>query len=105
MGFDTCSNCQRNSAELGVKMKVCGRCKTVVFCSKECQLEGWKRHHKIDCKVFADSRSEVDRLKEEYTRRTGDKIEKEDDPTYQMKDFRQWATEVRCTYVSTAALR
>lgn len=28
---------------------LCSKCKTVKYCSKECQLRGWKEGHKIRC--------------------------------------------------------
>ena len=32
------------------KLKVCARCKSFHYCSKECQTKHWRAGHKVDCK-------------------------------------------------------
>eukprot|EP00536_Pseudo-nitzschia_multiseries_P006578 jgi/Psemu1/15633/gm1.15633_g len=41
-----CNYCRRTGERLGVKMKCCGRCKNVNYCSRECQRKDWKTHKK-----------------------------------------------------------
>ena len=48
-----CSNCGTAAAEgsSGVTLKPCSRCKAVVYCGKECQMQHWKAGgHKAGCK-------------------------------------------------------
>ena len=42
----TCVNCSEVSE---CKMRKCGRCRSVRYCSIECQIEGWKKGHKDVC--------------------------------------------------------
>jgi hypothetical protein len=41
-----CAQC----GELFPKLKLCTRCRSVSYCSKQCQLEHWRAGHKLDCK-------------------------------------------------------
>ena len=43
-----CSVCCKS----GVKLKLCGRCKLVEYCSKACQLSDWKLSHKRLCPLM-----------------------------------------------------
>ena len=46
-------------AERGVnKIKMCANCQCVYYCSKSCQLEGWKQHETV-CNAI--SQLKVDR--------------------------------------------
>ena len=45
----TCYNCLKEEAFEGEFSK-CGRCRVVVYCSKECQIENWEKEHKKECK-------------------------------------------------------
>lgn len=47
-----CEMCQKDTSKS--KLQLCSRCKSVEFCSKECQRAAWK-HHKIVCKAIGDS--------------------------------------------------
>lgn len=40
----TCDYCKKTST---AKLSVCGRCKKISYCSKECQRAAWKAHKKI----------------------------------------------------------
>ena len=42
--MDTCARCRRQD-----QLKLCSRCRTVKYCSKECQISGWKAH-KAKCR-------------------------------------------------------
>lgn len=41
-----CNYCHKCEDE--EKLKRCSRCKKILYCSKECQKEDWKKH-KIEC--------------------------------------------------------
>ncbi|TFY60694.1 hypothetical protein EVG20_g7329 [Dentipellis fragilis] len=42
-----CDNCQRPSQKDALKK--CSRCHIVFYCTKECQVAGWKNGHKMAC--------------------------------------------------------
>jgi len=42
----TCKVCSKT----GKKLKKCGRCKEVYYCSRDCQVEDWEAGHKNTCK-------------------------------------------------------
>jgi len=43
----TCGNCQTNLGNIeGMR---CTGCKTVIYCSKECQVSHWKSGHRAEC--------------------------------------------------------
>ena len=47
-----CKTCGKLNAELSEeekKLKTCSKCKTVAYCSKECQKKDWEGHKK-DCR-------------------------------------------------------
>ncbi|KAF2808553.1 SET domain-containing protein [Mytilinidion resinicola] len=61
---DTCANCFKWTAESSIGsrpnvepngVKACTGCRTVGYCSKECQKAGWKRHHKYECEIMAST--------------------------------------------------
>jgi len=41
--------CKGGATSSNVKKNACSRCKSVWYCSKECQVENWKDGHKFDC--------------------------------------------------------
>mmetsp|Transcript_32416 Transcript_32416/g.36812 ORF Transcript_32416/g.36812 Transcript_32416/m.36812 type:complete len:472 (+) Transcript_32416:218-1633(+) len=45
----------REDAE-GVTKRFCSQCKAVWYCSRACQIEDWKRTHKIRCKLAVDTK-------------------------------------------------
>ena len=59
---DTCSNCFQWTAPVfqckvidvakPPKLKTCTGCKTLRYCSKQCQTESWNREHKHTCKLL-----------------------------------------------------
>lgn len=51
-----CSKCgKQESGEL--QMKQCAKCKSVQYCSSECQIADWKSGHREECKEFCSNRS------------------------------------------------
>jgi hypothetical protein len=48
---EMCTNCYRLESGLGEgkKLMICGWCKQVNYCSRECQTEHWKKFHKKEC--------------------------------------------------------
>ena len=46
-----CSNCQSKT------FSVCGGCRMVPYCSKECQKEHWKSNHKARCVLFSSEKN------------------------------------------------
>jgi len=44
-----CSNLLCKTVPLPEKLSLCGRCRQVQYCSKECQTQDWKKTHKQDC--------------------------------------------------------
>ena len=46
-----CTQCTKAAPNNG-KLQVCGRCKTVQYCSKDCQKANWKEHKAV-CKYIA----------------------------------------------------
>jgi TPR repeat protein len=48
---NTCANCGVAEAAGGRALRPCSRCKAVVYCGKECQMQHWKAGgHKAVCK-------------------------------------------------------
>jgi hypothetical protein len=58
-----CKGCGNAKEELpeGQILKLCGRCKDVSYCGKECQAGDWKKHKK-DCKT-PEKRAEEERAR------------------------------------------
>ena len=44
-----CAKCEEKEPE-GTKFNICGKCKCVFYCSKECQTEHWHAIHRASCK-------------------------------------------------------
>ena len=42
-----CEHCSYSEAQIGHKLKKCGRCKRAVYCSRRCQEEAWKTHKQL----------------------------------------------------------
>jgi hypothetical protein len=49
---EMCTNCFRleSGLEEGKKLMICGWCKQVNYCSRECQMEHWKKFHRKECR-------------------------------------------------------
>jgi hypothetical protein len=46
-GMDECRVCGRDKARNGTSgLLICGRCRRIKYCSRECQREDWKEHKK-----------------------------------------------------------
>ena len=43
---DSCSTCGIPQSELKIPLKHCAKCKTQLYCSRECQKDDWKFHKK-----------------------------------------------------------
>ena len=64
-----CQNCQLQVTSTDLPM-TCSRCKSAVYCSKQCQEADWKRHRKA-CKGLAQERSmiqDIRKMNKEYMR-------------------------------------
>lgn len=46
----TCYNCKRIEGN-GERFMMCSRCKSVIYCTKECQIAHWRSGHKKICRV------------------------------------------------------
>ena len=46
--MDTCDAC----GEGGVPLKCCAKCRDAWYCSKKCQREAWKDHHRAECEGY-----------------------------------------------------
>jgi hypothetical protein len=49
MRKESCEHCGKHSRELGYELLQCTRCLAAYYCSKECQVAGWKKKHKREC--------------------------------------------------------
>ncbi|KAK5731415.1 hypothetical protein LTR15_001355 [Elasticomyces elasticus] len=47
---DECGKCGQSEKNNGTKLLVCGKCKAMQYCSKECQRGHWQAHKRY-CKV------------------------------------------------------
>ena len=50
--MDGCTSCGRKETADGQPLLKCTKCRTQLYCSRECQLSDWKRHKKEDCKTI-----------------------------------------------------
>lgn len=51
--FRVCASCARPESE-NLKLLKCGRCYSVVYCSRECQRVGFSTHRESCARLFAD---------------------------------------------------
>ncbi|CAM9109482.1 unnamed protein product [Scytosiphon promiscuus] len=51
--------CGRRQGDVKEGFKRCGRCRTTVYCSKECQVEHWKAGHKQMCNRTLSQRAGI----------------------------------------------
>ena len=52
-----CANCAKTNSDSGVELKICAKCHTTRYCSKECQKNGWKAHQKLCARIAISSAS------------------------------------------------
>ena len=64
-----CANACGKMAKKGEGLKACNRCRSVWYCSRECQTQHWKQGHKSDCVKFGSSGI----LKKEDEKKKGEK--------------------------------
>ena len=65
MAARLCDCCGRQSADV----KVCAKCKVRAYCSKDCQVQDWKKRHKKECpQLQAGMKPAIDPEAEERTR-------------------------------------
>ncbi|GFH55173.1 hypothetical protein CTEN210_11649 [Chaetoceros tenuissimus] len=60
MASQTCAKC--NIVDLERPLLVCAKCKSVGYCSKECQVTDWKKH-KVECDNINDMNAPVNMTK------------------------------------------
>jgi hypothetical protein len=53
--LELCSHCLASKPKEGKKLSVCGKCKDVKYCSRDCQVAHWKAGHKDVCATAASS--------------------------------------------------
>ena len=41
-----------STESVGAGLKICGRCRQVAYCSRNCQKAAWKRGHKKECEAL-----------------------------------------------------
>lgn len=51
-----CANCAQPNSDSGIKLKLCAKCHTTHYCSRECQKNDWKVHKRV-CASMANSAS------------------------------------------------
>ena len=52
-----CANCTKVQPT-DIKFLVCGKCKNIHYCSKECQVYNWKLH-KVVCAIKTEARTQI----------------------------------------------
>ena len=60
----TCTRCGKMSFTVVEKIKRCNDCRTVRYCSRECQVAHWPEH-KLECKKLAAARKKKEEEEEE----------------------------------------
>ena len=45
----SCAACGKEPSATGKRLQVCAGCRSVSYCSKQCQREHWKNGHKAEC--------------------------------------------------------
>jgi hypothetical protein len=59
IAYTTCKTCNAPSDLEWVHLSPCSKCKTAIYCSKECQTVDWKAGHKKECGVIAQRPKKV----------------------------------------------
>ena len=58
---ECCTVCKK-TAQDETKLSLCAKCKSALYCSRDCQLKDWKSGHKAACKSMS-KRVETEALK------------------------------------------
>ena len=61
MASFSCAQCNNNQS----KLLLCGACKQVRYCSKNCQVSHWKSNHKHQCKQMRNKQNKASETKNE----------------------------------------
>ena len=51
-----CGSCDKTEADVGHPLKLCAKCRSAQYCSRECQKDDWKQHKKV-CAINAAAAS------------------------------------------------
>lgn len=89
-----CANCGKQEGDEGTHLKVCGGCKHVLWCSKECQRSGWPAH-RFNCRINTGARLQAAKEKQEVSKNGTDKPEgtplpRHLNPTALIRDINRW---------------
>jgi hypothetical protein len=55
--------CYCSSEGLKLELKKCSQCKSVQYCSKECQVADWRAGHKKECEIMKQEREQTSFIK------------------------------------------
>jgi MYND finger len=71
-----CSSCAQPETTNSGKLKTCGKCHSVYYCSPACQKKSWPAH-KEKCKEYAKIYQKLQQNKDDFTEETINLIQKE----------------------------
>ena len=73
------SSCSKTAGELGVTLKECSICRTVKYCSRECQVNDWKAGHGKLCKTLSEGGGKVAAIAQQAHESSSDDDSEDDD--------------------------